>query len=58
MPVSFGTVEVIPQSTAPAAPAAPSAGPAGSSGPPVIDPRELALALCRLAERQARVRAH
>jgi hypothetical protein len=58
MPVSFGTVEVIPQSAAPAAPAAASSATAGSSGPPAIDPRELAPAARRLAEREARVRAH
>ncbi len=57
MPVSFGTVEVIPQPVAPAEPAAASAGPAASAAP-AVDPRELATALRRLAERHARVRAH
>jgi hypothetical protein len=57
MPVSFGTVEVIPQPAA-AAPAAAPGATAGSSAPPAIDPRELAPALRRLAEREARVRAH
>jgi hypothetical protein len=55
MPVSFGTVEVIPQSAAPA-PAA--AAPAASAAPQAIDPRDLAPALRQLADRAARVRAH
>ena len=57
MPVTFGTVEVIPQSPPAAAPA-PAAAAAGSSGAHVIDPRELAPALRQLADREARVRAH
>jgi hypothetical protein len=55
MPVSFGTVEVIPQTTAPA-PAAPAAT-APAESPP-IDPRELTSVLRQLADRAARVRAH
>jgi hypothetical protein len=58
MPVSFGTVEVIPQSPPAAAPAHATAAAAGSSGAPVIDPRELAPALRQVADREARVRAH
>ena len=54
MPVSFGTVEVIPQSTPPAA----SGAAAAAAEPPVIDPRELAPGLRQLAGRAARVRAH
>jgi hypothetical protein len=56
MPVSFGTVEVIPQSNAPAPAAA--AAPAASAEPQAIDPRDLAPALRQLADRHARVRAH
>jgi hypothetical protein len=56
MPVSFGTVEVIPQ---PAAPASAGAGAAAAPAePPAIDPRELAPALRQLADRDARIRAH
>jgi hypothetical protein len=58
MPVTFGTVEVIPQSTSPAAAPAQSGGAAERSTPPPIDPRELVPALRQLADREARVRAH
>ena len=65
MPVTFGTVEVIPQA-APASAPDPSgeAGAASSSSsstptpPSARDPRELAAALRWLADREARVRAH
>ena len=55
MPVTFGTVELIPQ-PAPAAAAAPQ--PAAERRPSAPDPRDLASLLCQLDERAARVRAH
>ncbi len=58
MPVTFGTVEIVPQAPS----LAPAANPAGTDAsapkPTAIDPRDLASALHRLADREARVRAH
>jgi len=56
MPVTFGTVEVIPQSAA--TPASSGAAPPKQSAAPAIDPRDLAPVLRQLGDREARVRAH
>lgn len=55
MPVTFGTVEVIPQS---AVTPASSGAATERTAPPAIDPRDLVLALRQLDDRHARVRAH
>ena len=56
MPVTFGTVQLVPAPSEPAAPADAAAAPAQPAPPP--DPRELAPALRQLHERATRVRAH
>jgi hypothetical protein len=58
MPVTFGTVEVIPQPSSAATPASSGAATAARPASPTIDPRELAPALRQLEDRHARVRAH
>ena len=59
MPVTFGTVEVIPQPTAvDLTPATSGQDAARSSAPQAIEPREIAPALRQLHDREARVRAH
>jgi hypothetical protein len=55
MPVTFGTVQLVPAQSAPPAPAGAQAAPAA---PPPPDARDLGLALRHLQERAARVRAH
>jgi hypothetical protein len=57
MPVTFGSVQVIPAATAPATPSAPPTA-AGASGKEAPDPRDLSPALRHLHERAARLRAH
>jgi hypothetical protein len=57
MPVTFGTVEVIPHPSS-AAPSASSGGAAEKPASPAIDPRDLAPALRNVMDREARVRAH
>jgi len=62
MPVTFGTVQVVPPAIAPqgaqggAAPAAGSTG--GDAVPPAPRPRELLPVVRQLHDRSARVRAH
>jgi hypothetical protein len=59
MPVTFGTVEVIPHpAPSAAAPASSGGATAERSASPKIDPRDLAPALRHLEDREARVRAH
>lgn len=58
MPVTFGTVEVIPHPSSAATPASSSAATAERSASLAIDPRDLAPALRTLEDREARVRAH
>ncbi|HEY0985605.1 MAG TPA: hypothetical protein VGD80_01085 [Kofleriaceae bacterium] len=57
MPVTFGTVEVIPHPSS-AATSASSGGAAEKPASPAIDPRDLAPALRNVMDREARVRAH
>jgi hypothetical protein len=57
MPVTFGSVQVIPASSAPA-PAGASSTPAGGAGKQQIEARDLAPVLHQLHERAARLRAH
>lgn len=56
MPVTFGTVEVIPHPSSAAPPA--SSGAAEKPASPAIDPRDLAPVLRNVMDRAARVRAH
>jgi hypothetical protein len=59
MPVTFGTVEVIPQPAAVApTPSVSGKDAARSSASQATDPRELEPALHQLHDREARVRAH
>jgi hypothetical protein len=59
MPVTFGTVQLLPAppAAAPAADAGPAA-PSASAPPPALDPRDLAALQRFLHSRAARVRAH
>jgi len=58
MPITFGTVEVIPQPSSAATPASSDAAAPKRSASPAIEPRDLAPALRQLSDRHARVRAH
>jgi hypothetical protein len=57
MPVTFGTVQLVPASSAPPStnPTAPATSATAAQAP---DPRDLAPALRHLHERAARLRAH
>ncbi len=56
MPVTFGTVQLVP--AAPPVQRAPEAAvPGASASPPPPDPRDVARAMRHLRERAARVRA-
>lgn len=57
MPVTFGTIEVMPASEPTPTPAA-AGGDGASSAPRPADPGQLAATLRRMAARAARVRAH
>jgi len=57
MPVTFGSVQLVPASSAPATGATPASS-ATAAAARAPDPRDLASALRQLHERAARVRAH
>lgn len=58
MPITFGTVEVIPHPAAAAQPAKPAEGGSDKASPQAIDPCDLLPAVHLLADRENRVRAH
>jgi hypothetical protein len=58
MPITFGTVEVIPHPASSEAAPAKTEGGSERSSPQVIDPCDLISPIHLLADRESRVRAH